>query len=462
TLGFQTAGFHPLAGVELDPFAARSHAKNFHGSLASEDPERFAVLSNARDITKLDPADLLPQLGYGRDTNVDVIIGGPPCPAFTRVGRAKLREVHQHPNAYKQDPRWKLYLPYLRFVEDLKPAALVMENVPDLMNFGGQNLAEEIAAELDVMGYEARYTLLNAAFFGVPQMRDRFILVALDKRLGLIPEFPKPTHYVELPSGYLSSRSVATRLLRSDDSQLALSGVRPWNDERFVEPPLPSRHQRDAVTIGEALGDLPDCPPKPRGPRRMDILVPYGRQARTEYERLMRTWNGFETEDTVTAHETRSLTERDYRIFAKMKPGDDYPAAYRIAHSLYEQEVTRVGAAAAPPMRDYVPPYDPTKFPNKWRKMDPSMPARTLMAHLGKDSYTHIHYSSTQSRVLTVREAARLQSFPDGFQFEGTMNPAFRQVGNAVPPLLALAVARSVKRQIEEGLGVQQSPGDKR
>ena len=91
--------------------------------------------------------------------------------------------------------------------------------------------------------------------------------------------------------------------------------------------------------------------------------------------------------------------------------------------------------------RSYVPPYDAGKFPNKWRKMEPDLPARTLMAHLGKDSYSHIHYDSNQARVLSVREAARLQSFPDGFRFCGTMNPALRQIGNAVPPLMALAVA---------------------
>ena len=90
---------------------------------------------------------------------------------------------------------------------------------------------------------------------------------------------------------------------------------------------------------------------------------------------------------------------------------------------------------------NFVPPYDPSKFPNKWRKMEPDKPARTLMAHLGKDGYSHIHYDSEQARTISVREAARLQSFPDGFQFQGPMNPAFRQIGNAVPPLMAKALA---------------------
>ena len=88
-----------------------------------------------------------------------------------------------------------------------------------------------------------------------------------------------------------------------------------------------------------------------------------------------------------------------------------------------------------------VPPYDVCKFPNRWWKLEPDQPVRTLMAHIGKDTYSHIHYDSGQARTISVREAARLQGFPDGFIFEGTMNPAFRQIGNAVPPLMAAAIA---------------------
>src|SRR5207248_6889734 len=107
------------------------------------------------------------------------------------------------------------------------------------------------------------------------------------------------------------------------------------------------------------------------------------------------------------------------------------------------------GSAAYRRLRDsIVPPYDPAKFPNKWRKMEPDRPARTLMAHLGKDSYSHIHYDSKQARTISVREAARLQSFPDGFSFCGTMNPAFRQIGNAVPPLMAKAIATQMLKAL--------------
>jgi DNA (cytosine-5)-methyltransferase 1 len=137
-----------------------------------------------------------------------------------------------------------------------------------------------------------------------------------------------------------------------------------------------------------------------------------------------------------------------------MRPGDQYPKAFQYALDLfaerlreYERRGIRLregGAEYEELRRKIVPPYDPGKFPNKWRKMEADQPARTLMAHLGKDSYSHIHYESEQARTISVREAARLQSFPDGFRFAGTMNPAFRQIGNAVPPLLANALAHEI------------------
>ena len=96
-----------------------------------------------------------------------------------------------------------------------------------------------------------------------------------------------------------------------------------------------------------------------------------------------------------------------------------------------------------------MPPYPIGSFPNRWWKLRPDFPSRTLMAHIGKDTYSHIHYDSAQARVISVREAARLQSFPDGFRFCGTMNPAFRQIGNAVPPLMAKRLAVQMLETLE-------------
>ena len=149
---------------------------------------------------------------------------------------------------------------------------------------------------------------------------------------------------------------------------------------------------------------------------------------------------------------------RDFELFARMNPGDQYPEAWQHAHDMLAErldEMRKAGRVVCEDSaeyerlhRQYVPPYDKNKFPNKWRKMWREQPARTLMAHLGKDGYSHIHYDSQQARTISVREAARLQSFPDGFVFSGTMNPAFRQIGNAVPPLIAKALAATMARTL--------------
>jgi DNA (cytosine-5)-methyltransferase 1 len=91
--------------------------------------------------------------------------------------------------------------------------------------------------------------------------------------------------------------------------------------------------------------------------------------------------------------------------------------------------------------REVFPPYPEDKFLDKWRKLIAGEPSWTVTAHLGRDSYSHIHYDSTQKRAISVREAARLQSFPDAFRFSGNMGDCYRQIGNAVPPLLARAIA---------------------
>ena len=188
--------------------------------------------------------------------------------------------------------------------------------------------------------------------------------------------------------------------------------------------------------------------------------MPYdSRRPLSGYAYLMKTWRDFEARDALFDHVIRYLP-RDFALFARMNQGDQYPQAWRHAHDMLEEQLTkerragndlRKGSDAYEKLKHrIVPPYDVGKFPNKWRKMWRDQPARTLMAHLGKDGYSHIHYDGTQARTISVREAARLQSFPDGFRFCGTMNPAFRQIGNAVPPLLARALAETMAKALEQ------------
>jgi DNA (cytosine-5)-methyltransferase 1 len=453
SLGFQAAGCEIVAAVESDELAARSHALNFS---KGQPPQVIEHHGKPRDITAIDPEELVAdfQLGPASEA-VDIIVGGPPCQAYARVGRAKLREVAEHPQAFKIDPRANLYLRYLHYIDRLRPLALLMENVPDILNYGGHNIVQEIVEALDDMGYIAQYSLINSAHHGVPQMRDRVYMIAFHKQLGATIHFPEATHRCNLPSGYSGTRSVALRF------------VDLFTASSYVEPDTGSDRLPEAVSASEAIGDLPPITlhregKLRRGARRFTELARYRKIPQhklSSYAREMRTWLGFEAGEGVYDHVLRYLP-RDTTIFEAMRQGDEYPAAHRVANALFEAEAKRKRIKRDSREwkllhRTMVPPYDPTKFPNRWWKLRENGPARTLMAHIGKDTYSHIHYDSTQGRVITVREAARLQSFPDGFLFSGTMNPAFRQIGNAVPPIMAREIARVMLGSIAQVLAKQ-------
>lgn len=449
SLGFQTAGCEIVGAVEFEEHAAASHGRNFHPGDQRHD--------KARDITTTTPHQLADELGIGPpETAVDIIVGGPPCQAFARVGRAKLREVDAHPEAFLHDPRAQLYKAYLDYVESFAPLALLMENVPDVLNHGGINVAEEVCDVLKLKGYICRYTLLNSAFYGVPQMRERMFLVAFRQELGIKPSFPQPAHWHELPVGYEGSRAVALKLLNGLFSSAS----------DYEAPPASGPHLPGAITAAEAIGDLPPIDARAlarsgalrRGARRFDVATMMYDHSRpvSEYAHQLKNWPGFEAPEGLYDHQIRYLP-RDFELFSVMRPGSEYPELHRLATLRFEREAKRLelrrGSGAWESLiSKMVPPYDPSKFPNKWWKLKPERPVRTLMAHLGKDSYSHIHYDSDQARTISVREAARLQSFPDGFKFCGTMNPAFRQIGNSVPPLMARAIAGEMLSSLRSAL----------
>lgn len=449
SLGFQAAGFRIDAAVELDELAAATHAQNFHGHL---DADQISTHGKSRDITLIEPDELTEELGLGHVSDAfDVLVGGPPCQAYARVGRAKLREIAEHPRAFKVDPRGNLYLRYLHYVKATQPLALLMENVPDVLNYGGHNVMAEVAEALEDLGYEARYSLINTAFHGVPQMRDRVFLIAYRKELGVPVKFPNPTNHMILPPGYEGTRKVA------------LKHIDLFSGGGFVEADHGSTKLPPAVSCKEALGDLPPVTlhlegKLKRGARRFDEFIPYDPSRHvSNYGRTMRHWAGFESADGLWDHVIRSLP-RDADTFREMPNGAEYPAAHATAMAIWERRVKELArqkkravteAEKQALKKAIVPPYPVGSFPNRWWKLRPDFPSRTLMAHIGKDTYSHIHYDSAQARVISVREAARLQSFPDGFRFCGTMNPAYRQIGNAVPPLMAKAIAQIIFRTLK-------------
>jgi DNA (cytosine-5)-methyltransferase 1 len=464
SLGFLTAGFTPVASIEMDPWAAKSHGANFGSRSVGGDQKAHHT---PRDAVTETADTVFGDLGLqgATDHQIDVLVGGPPCQAFARVGRAKLREQARlreevtADQAFLVDGRVSLWERYVAFIRATKPVALLMENVPDILNHGGTNVAELVSKSLADEGYDVAYTLLNSVWYGVPQMRERMILIGIHRAAGIKPRFPVPTHHLVLPSGYTSSKNAARRVLKAEGSA----------HHRWISDPEP--HSPAATSASDALADLP-----PRYARELLSSGAIRRGAKdpaepveyttnnptTAYSRLMREWKGFATKST-TGHVFRYLP-RDYKIFAEIQPGWEYPQV----HAYVEQKIAtwlanrkKRGLPTDPRNADvssYITawriPYDPGKFPNKWWKLRADAPVRTLMAHLGKDSYSHIHFDSDQARTITVREAARLQSFPDGFVFRGSMNPAFKQIGNAVPPLFAYAIARGIR----ECLGAPETP----
>ena len=460
SLGFRAAGFEIAAAVENNPTAVASYGANFH----ADDP----LHAVARDITATTPGQLVRELKLGRMAEAfDVVIGGPPCQAFARVGRSKLREIGAHPEAFRQDPRAKLYAPYLKYVKSCRPVAILMENVPDVMNFGGHNVSEEVCEVLEELGYVCAYTLLNAAFYGVPQTRERMFLIAYHRDIAETVSFPEPTHWIDLPPGYDGSRQVALKLLSK--------GGLFEDAHDYVAPPEAADTLCPAVTAAEAIGELPKIDARDlvrkgelkRGARRFDQLAKYdGRRTVSAHADTMKSWPGFEAGEGIYDHVIRYLP-RDYPLFARMKEGDQYPEAHALALQMFDEELSELakkGVRIKPGSAKYeelkssiVPPYDASKFPNKWRKISRDQPVRTVMAHLSKDGYSHIHYDNAQARTISVREAARLQSFPDGFVFAGAMNEAFRQIGNAVPPLMAKAIATEIMKTIRASAGAEQT-----
>lgn len=467
SLGFVTAGFDSVAAVELDSWAAASHAANF---AVDVEPSLRPAHAVARDITEQSPQAVFESVGiHGPvDEQIDVLVGGPPCQAFARVGRAKLRSEARRQNldqadrAFLVDGRVSLWQPYLHYVRETAPLAILIENVPDILNHGGTNVAEIIAEELRGEGYRVAYTLMNASWYGVPQTRERMFLIGVHEALETAPRFPVPTHHAVLPSGYEGTRATARKYI----------GEHGDNDHHWIDDPEPDSGLPDATTAFEALADLPaifaledlKAGRLKRGRKDPREICSYvAGEPSSAYSRLMRSWPGFETAGETTGHVIRFLP-RDYKIFRAMEPGWQYPDIWRYIEkrrAILERQRQRKGlpvdrrsAEGREFHREWTLPYDPEKFPNKWWKLHRDRPVRTLMAHLGKDSYSHIHFDSEQARTISVREAARLQSFPDGFTFEGAMNPAFRQIGNAVPPLHAYALAMALR----ETLGCREIP----
>lgn len=426
-LGFEKAGFDIVAGIELMPEACKTISYNLSWRYGKEETHICG------DITEIEGDIFKDRIGR----EGCIIIGGPPCQAYSMAGRGKLRSLGED-RINTKDSRGYLYQDFLRFVFGMDARAVIMENVPESTNFGGMNIPEIVCKELIEKGYNAFWTILNSADFGVPQVRERVFIIA-------IKEDEKKEILLPIPTNKNNGDEQTQHQKRFEGYKQYAYFKTPFDGDEASMP---------WTTIGEAFSDLPAIFPTADSKYKLvslNIEYPYKSEANNEFQKIMRTWYGKENYG-VTANAFRKNT-RDFPIFSRMKQGDNYIAASKIADELFAEEVNVFGYEkdSKEYLRLYsklVPQYDRDKFENKWKRLDETKLSHTLVAHLEKDTYSHIH--PWEPRGITVREAARIQSFPDDFFFDCSMGDAYKQIGNAVPPLLSLGVAKTVFSTFKE------------
>ncbi len=419
-LGFQSVGFNITHGIEVMQEAVETASYNLHWRFGDESGHICG------DITQIDATLFKEKIG----DNGCIVIGGPPCQAYSLVGRAKLRSLGEH-RINTNDKRGYLYQDFLRFVFDLDARAVVMENVPESSNYGGENIPQIVCEILEKNGYNAFWSVFNAADYGVPQIRERIFVIAIKCDENKNIKMPVPDH--RGPEDKLTPNQMRFKTFSEYPN--------------FRMPGVPNENTALWVTVGEALSDLPELFPSAQTKyvlNKINMPIEYRFGIENEYQQLMRNWYGREV--TMVTGNCFRKTVRDYPIFSEMKQGDDYVQASEIADRLLERACMARGINQSDNSKEFkklkkeiVPPYDRENFKSKWQRLRMDSPSHTLVAHLSVDTYSHIH--PYEPRGISVREAARLQSFPDDFLFQCTMGDAYKQIGNAVPPLLAKGIA---------------------
>lgn len=404
SLGLSLSGMRGLFAIERDDMAFGTFATNFVGELS---PERHRFEWPAWLSQKAWGIDEL--LGEHKVSlerlrgKVDVLGGGPPCQGFSFAGRRN-----------EDDPRNQLFNKYVEVVEAIRPSALILENVPGMqvahrpsnvvdLPFGPkpprQSFYEKLAASLDAAGYDVMASLVDASRFGVPQKRSRLIAIGIRRDLAEC-----------LENGVARVFELVEDARKQQLANLCLSEV---------------------ISASEAISDL-EVGDRPlvacedaQSPSGFHEAIP--RLPITTYQMLMREGVDGAPNSMRLARHRDDVRDRFARILAECRRGVRMDDSARQSYGLKKHRI----------------------YP-----MSPTEPAPTITT-LPDDV---LHYS--EPRILTVRESARLQSFPDWFQFKGKFTtggnrrtrecPRYTQVGNAVPPNLARAIGTAIDRALDE------------
>ena len=389
--GFEQSRKYKMIGaVEWEPSPVkelRNHLKNRWGIQDSEervlqfDIQRTEELFNGWKDKKFGESKGLDALVGNRQ--LDVIIGGPPCQAYSVAGR--IRDEH----GMREDYRNYLFESYLKVVQHYKPRVFVFENVPGILSAkpgdGSVRIIDLIQKAFADAGYAVLPDLSNAIIdmteYGVPQNRKRIIILGVSKE-----------HY-------------------GDKAEAMV--------EKFYSSYLPEYKIEKKATVRDAIGDLPKLRP-------LDEPISY----------LGRKLSHSVSDPLINGHISRFHNKRDIELFKFLE--EDIASGrmkYTSAKSL-KTLYTKLTGKTSNVHKYYVLRWDE--------------PSNLIPAHLFKDGLRHIHPDPEQARTITVREAARLQTFPDNYYFNCSQTDAFKMIGNAEPPLFAKKVAYAIYHLIQE------------
>ena len=330
------------------------------------------------DIRDLDPEELTRAVGTKR---VDILVGAPPCQGFSHVGfRSKLSKTGYR---LADDERNYLYQWMIAIAVAVMPRYFLLENVPGMQSARRQKLSylEDAAKQLEQQGgFKTDIWRLNSSASGVPQDRLRYFLVA--SSTGTLPARPRGEYQDR------HSRELDVDAL-------------------------------DPVTLGEAIFDLPERAASSGS--GVDIWGPKDLSGERRFRRYLGKFNLTSRSRLLFNHFVRFHNERDLELYSLLQPGEDS------VHAL-----ERYG-------REDLMRYRADVFDDKYARLRDDVPSKTIVSHLAKDGNGYIHPS--QVRSISIREAARLQSFPDDYVFCGAPTDQWVQIGNSVPPIMAEAVA---------------------
>ena len=447
--GFIQAGYKTLFATDIESDQIETFARNHLNTPVV-----------VGDIRHLSSQEIMQRAGI-KPNQLDVLLGGPPCQGFSTYGQRR-----------SDDDRNKLFREFARVIEDIQPRAFVMENVIGLLSMNGGDTVKEIMETFTCkLNYRTTMMVLDAHNFGVPQYRRRVFFIG--HRFGDAPSFPLPTHRTlekvsrrrTLTSGQTKTLGIQATLFTDEDiDERVLKTQEDY--QKYLS--MKSDNLLPALTVRDAISDLPG---EALSPQQIDEDMPYPDVERSSYQILMKGDANAISNHAAKRHmlrrmiRTALIDQGDYgaevksRLHERGVPQsiiehvmsgtftEDELRTIRDTDKVIERQLLdrlKVGDVTTEDLSNDI---HAGGFANKYRRLHWDEPSHTLVAHMARDCSDFIH--PELNRPITVREAARLQSFPDSFRFASSQFRQLRGIGNAVPPLLARAIAYHLAKELE-------------